>query len=234
MTAATRVAVITGVGRAGQVGEALAQRFAAEGWALALLDRDAEQVEARGHDLASAGARCVAVPVDLTDEAAVITAADEVRQSLGPRVDALVCAAGGFAMSGPVADAPLSGLHQQLAISLFTAAAATRAFLPGLREARGGIAYFASAAALPGGRVAGMSAYAAAKAGVLALMRAVAQEEAQHGVRANAVAPTAIRTAANVAAMGADAAYVERETVAEAVWYLVTSPAVSGQVLQLG
>jgi NAD(P)-dependent dehydrogenase (short-subunit alcohol dehydrogenase family) len=229
-----RVAVITGVGRAGQVGEALAQRFATAGWRVALLDRDAEQVQARGAALAAQGARVLALPVDLTDEAAVLAAAQEVHSQWGPGVDALVCAAGGFAMSGPVADASLTVLQQQLGISLVTAAVATKALLPALRDARGGIAYFASAAVLPGGRVAGMSAYAAAKAGVLALMRAVSQEEAPHGVRANAVAPTAIRTAANVAAMGSDAAYVERETVAEAVWWLVTTPAVSGQVLRLG
>ena len=229
-----RVVVITGVGRAGQVGEAIAQHFASQGWRLVLLDRDAAELAARAAALTAAGATVTALPVDLTDEAAVLAAAAAARAQVGEAVDVLVCAAGGFAMSGPVADAPLDGLHRQLAISLVTAAAATRAFLPMLRAAQGGIVYFASAAVLDGGRVAGMSAYAAAKAGVLALMRAVSQEEAEHGVRANAVAPTAIRTAANVAAMGDATAYVERDTVAQAVEWLATTPSVTGQVLRLG
>lgn len=229
-----RVVVITGVGRAGQVGEAIAAHYAAMGWRLVLLDRDAAELAARAAALTANGAQVVALPLDLTDEAAVLAAAAEAQRQVGAAAHVLVCAAGGFAMSGPVADAALDVLHRQLSISLVTAVVATKAFLPMLRAGGGGIVYFTSAAVLEGGRVAGMSAYAAAKAGVLALMRAVAQEEAPHGVRANAVAPTAIRTAANVAAMGDGAAYVERETVAEAVHWLATTPSVSGQVLRLG
>jgi 3-oxoacyl-[acyl-carrier protein] reductase len=82
-----------------------------------------------------------------------------------------------------------------------------------------------------------MSAYAVSKAGVITLMRAVAQEERESGVRANALAPTAIRTAANLESMGASARYVEREEVADAVMFLCFSPAaqaITGQVIQLG
>jgi NAD(P)-dependent dehydrogenase (short-subunit alcohol dehydrogenase family) len=83
--------------------------------------------------------------------------------------------------------------------------------------------------------VAGLCASAPPKAGVVALMQAVAQEEAPHGVRANAVAPTLVRTAANEAAMGTDAAYVEREAVADTVaWLLAPATPVNGQVLRLG
>jgi NAD(P)-dependent dehydrogenase (short-subunit alcohol dehydrogenase family) len=64
-------------------------------------------------------------------------------------------------------------------------------------------------------------------------MRAVAAEERGHGVRANAVAPSAIRTATNVGAMGEDARYVEREEVAEAVMFLCSATAVNAQVLTL-
>jgi 3-oxoacyl-[acyl-carrier protein] reductase len=97
--------------------------------------------------------------------------------------------------------------------------------------------FFASAAALPGGRLAEMSAYAVSKAGVLTLMRAVAQEERENGVRSNALAPTSIRTAANLEAMGDSARYVEREEVADAVRFLCFSDAarsINGQVIQLG
>ena len=96
--------------------------------------------------------------------------------------------------------------------------------------------YFASAAALPGSAVGGMAAYAAAKSGVVALMRAVAADEREHGVRANAVAPTSIRTGDNVRSMGEKQDYVEREEVAAAVRWLSSpeSSAVTGQVIRLG
>jgi 3-oxoacyl-[acyl-carrier protein] reductase len=139
-------------------------------------------------------------------------------------------------MTGPLDASDPAAWHRQIAINLTTAYVATRAFLPALRRRRGAIVYFASAAALPGASVGATAAYAAAKSGVLTLMRAVAQAERQAGVRANAVAPTSIRTAANEASMGADAAYVEREQVAAAVGWLCSegASAVSGQVVRLG
>jgi NAD(P)-dependent dehydrogenase (short-subunit alcohol dehydrogenase family) len=96
--------------------------------------------------------------------------------------------------------------------------------------------YFASAAALPGASVANMAAYAAAKGGVITLMRAVAAEERNNGVRANALAPQAIRTDANLSSMGEDHRYVERETVAAWVLWLCSRVAgpVTGQVIRLG
>jgi NAD(P)-dependent dehydrogenase (short-subunit alcohol dehydrogenase family) len=70
---------------------------------------------------------------------------------------------------------------------------------------------------------------------VLALMRAVAQEEAKNGVRANALAPSSIRTASNVAAMGKDVSYVEPADLANVVAFLCSpeSAAISGQILEV-
>ena len=98
------------------------------------------------------------------------------------------------------------------------------------------IVYFASAAVLPGEKVAETSAYVAAKSGVVALARSIAGEEKASGVRANALAPTAIRTATNLASMGEDVRYVEREEVAAAVLFLCSEGgrAVNGQVIRLG
>jgi NAD(P)-dependent dehydrogenase (short-subunit alcohol dehydrogenase family) len=125
---------------------------------------------------------------------------------------------------------------QQWSINAATAYHATRAFLPLVRMARGAIVFFASEAVLPGSSVAGISAYAAAKSAVVALMRAVAREERDAGVRANAVAPTAIRTARNIESMGPDARYIAREDVATAVLFLCSADAnaVTGQVIRLG
>lgn len=230
-----RLVVITGVGRAGQAGEALAAAFARDGAELALLDRDSGVIE-RAAELSRTGARARAIVADLTDPNDTARAAREALGSDDRPLAALVAAAGGFAMSGPVGESDPAVWHRQIAISLTTAYVATRAFLPALRRGRGSIVYFGAAAVLAGGQVAEKSAYAAAKAGVLALMQAVAQEEWKHGVRANAIAPTIIRTATNVGDMGADKDYVERESIADVVRWLCSSAArdVTGQTIRLG
>ena len=63
MRFASATIVITGVGHEGQVGEAIAQAFAAEGATLALLDRTADAVAARAAALTASGARAMATPV---------------------------------------------------------------------------------------------------------------------------------------------------------------------------
>ena len=226
--------LITGLGKPGQTGEALVEAFAAGDARLALVDRTSAHVDTvvaslRGRGLAAHGFAC-----DLTDAAAVARLVDDVRQALGG-LDAVVCAAGGFAMSGAVDADDGAVWDRMLAVNLATAHVTTRAVLPALRESRGAIVYFGSPAALPGATGKGMAAYAAAKSGVLALMRAVAADERAAGVRANAVAPTAIRTAANTAAMGPDAPYVEREDVARVVRWLCSADAaaVTGQTIVL-
>jgi len=134
-----------------------------------------------------------------------------------------------------VADSDPAAWSRQFDINVTTAYLTTRAFLPSLRTTKGAIVLFASEAALPGARVAGISAYAAAKTAVLTLMQALAQEERESGVRANALAPAAIRTAANVADMGPDAAYVTREAVADVALWLCSDAArsITGQVLRV-
>ena len=226
-----RIIVLTGVGRPGQVGEAVARAFAVPETVLHLVDRD-PAVADRARDLDGRGATVRAHVADLTDAAAVRTVADAV----GTSVHALIHMAGGFAMSGPVITADIEVMRRQLAISLETAFVATQAFLPALRLTRGAIVYFGAAAVLEGGTTAHMSGYAASKAALLAFMRAVAQEERATGVRANAVAPTAIRTSANESSMGTGFDYVEREEVAATVAWLASpaARAVTGQVVRLG
>jgi NAD(P)-dependent dehydrogenase (short-subunit alcohol dehydrogenase family) len=237
-----KLIVITGVGRAGQVGEAIAQSFAQRGASLALLDREHDQVEARAAELEPhlrGPARVSAHTANLADAGDAERAAAEAlwahREHHLDRVHAVVCVAGGFGMTGPLHEADPEAWTKQFTINLETAFATTRAFLPAVREARGSFVFFGSVAATPGGSPKGMAAYAAAKSGVLSLMRTVALDEKGNGVRANAVAPTAVRTASNVADMGDKSDYVERESVADVVAFLVSPLArnVSGQVIVL-
>ena len=227
--------VVTGAGRAGQLGEAVAREFGKRGAAVALIDRDSSAVNALAAALLAEGLDATPFACDLTDAGATADVAARIAEAGAGEVHALANVAGGFAMSGPVAESDPLVFRRQLDINLGSAFGATRAFLPHVRRARGAVVFMASAAVLPGGKVAGMSAYAAAKAGVLALMRAVAQEERANGVRANALAPTAIRTNANIEAMGAKIDYVERETVAAMIVFLCSPLAsnISGQVIEL-
>jgi NAD(P)-dependent dehydrogenase (short-subunit alcohol dehydrogenase family) len=238
MPYSNRLVVITGVGRAGQAGEIIARTFAEAGATLALLDRQEAEVEARASTLNAAGHKVSAHAADLADPEAARGAATSIlaaHPEFNGAVHAVVCVAGGFGMTGPVDESDPAAWHKQFVINLDTAYATTRAFLPALRIGHGSLCYFVSTAALPGGKTGGMAAYIAAKSGVIALLQSVAQDEAEHSVRANAVAPTAIRTAANLANMNDRTKYVERESVAEVVAFLCSDAArnVTGQVLKL-
>jgi NAD(P)-dependent dehydrogenase (short-subunit alcohol dehydrogenase family) len=228
--------ILTGAGRRGQVGEVVAAAFASAGANLVLIDRDSQAVNERAADIASHGWTANPFSCDLTDPAETGEVATRISRLAPSGIAAVIHMAGGYVDGAPVADTDPVSWHKLFAINLTTAFVATRTFLPLVRQARGSMVYFASAAALPGASVAKMSAYAAAKGGVATLMRAVAAEERAHGVRANALAPQAIRTDANLSSMGEDKNYVERETVAAWVMWLCSTAAgpVSGQVIRLG
>lgn len=228
------VVVITGVGREEQVGDAVAHAFAAEGASLALLDLNAEALTARASALRATKARVSAYPCDLTDVNQVTTVSEQVRTEFG-RIDAFIHVAGGFALSGPIGDSDPSVFAKQIAINLTTAYVASRAFVPLLKDNTGSAVYFASVAVLPGGATSGIAAYTAAKSGVVGLMRSVADEGKARGVRANAIAPTSIRTGDNLKSMGDKTKYVERHAVADVVLYLASpaARAITGQVIAL-
>jgi NAD(P)-dependent dehydrogenase (short-subunit alcohol dehydrogenase family) len=85
-------------------------------------------------------------------------------------------------------------------MNLRTAAACCRAVLPGMRARRRGVVVsVASQAAFAA--PAGLAAYAASKAGIVTLTRALQEEVAAQGIRVHAVVPTTIDTPANRAAM---------------------------------
>jgi NAD(P)-dependent dehydrogenase (short-subunit alcohol dehydrogenase family) len=227
--------LLTGVGGEGQVGEVVAQAFADLGASLILVDRTLEKAQARARAIGATGHAARGYACDLANADAVAGLADVVRRNHGDRLRALVHMVGGFAMSGPVAESSVADWKKQIDLHLGTAYLTTRAFLPLLRADRGSIVLFSSQAALPGASIAEMSSYAIAKTGVATLMRAIAVEEQKNGVRANALAPATIRTAANLGSMGDNAQYVEREQVAAAVTFLCSedAKAISGVLLPL-
>jgi NAD(P)-dependent dehydrogenase (short-subunit alcohol dehydrogenase family) len=229
-----RYALLTGVGRPGQVGEAVARRLAAEGYSLVLVDRTPDAVEARAADIRAGGDQARGFGADLSSESAVAGVFEEVGRMTEGSLAAFVHMAGGFAVTGPVADTAVADWEKQLTINLRTAFLASRSAIPMLRRGRGAAVFFSSESALSGAKVARTAAYAVAKSGLLTLALALSQEEAAAGVRVNVVAPAAIRTASNTADMP-NARFVEREDVAETVAWLCSerAVAVTGQVLKL-
>ena len=229
-------ALLTGVGREGQVGEAVAARLSTDGFELILVDRTAENVLARADAVRAAGGSASGYACDLSDADAVAGLVRQVTSERGVALDAVVHMAGGFALTGPVADTSVADWDRQLTINLRTAFLTARATIPMLRIGGGSMVFFSSEAAIPGAKLSRISAYAVAKVGVAALAIAISQEERSARIRANVVAPASIRTATNVASMGGKAEFVEREDLSATVAYLCSdaSRALTGQVIRLG
>jgi len=228
-----RNVMLTGVGRPGQVGEAVAQAFAERGARLLLVGHRMDEARARADALLARGARATAFAADLTNVDAVTSLAATIRDQTDGQLHGVVHIAGGFSMSGPVAESDPQEWTRLFAINGTTAYLVARAFVPLLRTMRGSLTCFASEAVLPGAPAKNRAAYAAAKSAVVTLVHAVAEEERANGVRANAVAPATIRTGDNVAAMGEKSAMVSRDAVADVVCWLASDAAraVSGQVV---
>lgn len=227
-----KVVIVTGVGARGQVGFALARAFLRQGAGVALTDVRPE-VEALARELGAEG-EAIGIVADLTDVAGTERVVSAVRERFG-RLDVLVNAAGGLGVVKPLADTSPEEWDREIVRNARTAFLLSRAALPLLRESRGAIINFASPAGISAVR--DLGAYSAAKAGVIALTRALALEEAEHGVRVNAVAPGMIDTEQNRAAVEDpdSVAWVTREQVADAVLFLAgpAGSGVNGEVLHV-
>ena len=139
-----KLVVITGVGRAGQAGEVIARTFAERGATLALMDLQQAEVEARAATLVSAGFNATAHVANLSDAVAATAAAAEVvakHAQFRGAVHAVICAAGGFGMTGPVDASDPAAWHKQFMINLDTAYATTRAFQIGRASCRERVCY---------------------------------------------------------------------------------------------
>jgi NAD(P)-dependent dehydrogenase (short-subunit alcohol dehydrogenase family) len=140
-------------------------------------------------------------------------------------VDILVNAVGGFE-GGDLVSTPLVRWERMLRTNLLSAVTGSRAVLPAMLAARRGcIVNVASRAVTP--PTGGFIAYTVAKAAVLTLTRALAQEVSGRGVTVNAVLPGTMDTPANRAAMPrADrSAWVPTDRVAAVVGWLASDEA---------
>jgi NADP-dependent 3-hydroxy acid dehydrogenase YdfG len=169
-------AVVTGASSG--VGAALAVRFASSVQRVALIGRDAGRLSAVARDVASRGAEASCHVAHFDSAAEVARLALELAAL--PAVSALLHAAGEF-VSEPIATGPASDLDRLLAVNLRAPYVLTRALLGALERGHGDVVFINSS--VLGQRRAGTSAYAASKAGLVAVADSLRQECNPLGLR---------------------------------------------------
>jgi len=210
--------------------------FAAEGGQVGVGDVDLKAAEKVASELTTAGGRAVALEVDIADAGSVGQAIAGFVSSAGG-IDILVNNAG-IVVGGSAAETSTDDWRRSLDVNLTGAFYCCREALPLMVEQRGGaiVSISSTSAFHP---VANRAAYAAAKAGVYALMRSIAVDYAAYGIRSNAIAPGTVDTPMLRGRIGSDASVKQRvldtiplgrfadpEELAEAVLFL-SSPEAS-------
>lgn len=189
MSETERVALVTGGG--GGIGRAIALALAAEGRAVAVADVRGEAADATARAVSEAGARALAVELDVTDGRSVAAGLARVVAELGP-VDVAVNNAGWDELR-PFLETDEPFWERVLAVNFLGAVRVTHAVLPGMVERRWGrIVNIGSDAGRVGSSL--EAVYSGAKGGVIAFTKTIAREAARSGVSANAVCPGPTRT----------------------------------------
>ena len=188
MSLRQRCALITGGSRG--IGKGIALNFAQEGARVAISYRSNKgAVQHTLRQLQSLGAECFAVEADATDHAKVQFLVDAVTERFG-RLDILINNVGTFAWKS-VAETTHEEWERAVASNLFSAFYMSKAVLPVMRRQHWGrIINLGAVGAERAFGQATISAYAAAKAAVVAFSRSLAVEEAKHGITVNVINPS--------------------------------------------
>ena len=190
MSLRNRVALITGGSRG--IGKGIAVRLAQDGARVAIAYRSNKTAAQQTlRQLQATGAECVAVETDISDAALAEQLVRTVGDRFG-RLDVVVNNVGDFRW-GTLGESALEDWKNVFASNLMTVLYVSRAVLPQMRRGRWGrIINLGAVGAERAFGQAKISAYAAAKAGVVALSRSLALEEAKNGITVNVVNPSSI------------------------------------------
>lgn len=202
-----KVAIVTGAGRKGGIGAAIALRLAREGAHVVLGDLCAPpgdlpnpgggewaELEAVAREVEAQGVQGLPLRVDVTDLASVEALVARTVERLG-RLDILVNNAGTIVGPSPVVQMAEEAWRRTLEVNATGTFLCAKAALPAMIQAgNGGRVINVSSIAAVRPRPY-LSAYAASKAAVVALTRSLAQEVAPFGITVNAVLPGDVDTA---------------------------------------
>src|SRR3954454_19349826 len=227
-----KVVLVTGVGRAGQIGNAVALAFGQAGAKIVACDRNAVGVAERVREFAALGVDARPCAGDLTEPDIAALAVEIALKHFG-RLDIVVNVAGGLTTYGPIGDVTVRDLDREIAINLKTTVLVSQAAIEALTRTQGCIINFSSIAYFE--PQSPMAVYSAAKAAVAGFTQSLALELRDRGIRVNAVAPSMVRTSDNVAAVGeGNAQYVEMQDITDGVMTLaLPGNSATGQILPI-
>ncbi|MEM9436790.1 MAG: SDR family oxidoreductase [Pseudomonadota bacterium] len=178
----TKTALITGAARG--IGLATAKLFLEQGWQVALVDWDGEELAKAAPDGA------LALPLDISNPQHAPQMIRETMARFG-RLDALINNAG-IADFGPIEETDFERWRRVMSVNLDGTFLVSQAAVPELKKTKGAIVNIASISGLRASTL--RVAYGTSKAAVIALTEQQAAELGEYGIRANAVAPGPVRT----------------------------------------
>ncbi len=204
--------IITGA--ASGIGRATAKALAAKSRVLALVDINPAELEEVVADCRAVAVRASGFVCDISDGPGVTQTYEKIRKEYGPPAVLVNCA--GVGRFAPFLEIPPAEWSRMLSINVMGTVFFTRAVLPDMITAHSGlIVNVSSRMALDG--QANTTAYAASKAAIVGMTRALASEVAKQGIKVTLLAPGGTKT--NIATPKHEG-YMEPEAIAEAIVYI--------------
>jgi NAD(P)-dependent dehydrogenase (short-subunit alcohol dehydrogenase family) len=186
-----QIAVITAAGAG--IGKATAGIMVQEGATVVAIDVDQSRLDALKDELASAPGKLIGKMLDAADQASVREAAAEISQTHG-RIDILVNAVGGSTIiaspAATVDELSFEDWQKLINFNLNATFLCCNAVVPLMKQAGHGKIINLASIAGRGLSGASSSAYAAAKGGIIAFTRKLANELGPSGINVNAIAPS--------------------------------------------
>ena len=185
-----KVVLLTGAGAG--IAKATARACVREGARVALLEIDREAGQRAEKEINQAGGEALFIATDVTQDASVREAVEATMRRFG-RLDVLFsCAGGSLQEDVAVHEMDLAVWQRTVALNLLHPFLVCRHGIPPMLKAgSGSIINVTSHMGLTGSQ---KPAYAACKGGLVSFTKTLAAQYAQHGIRANAIAPGSIRT----------------------------------------
>lgn len=181
--------VVAVTGAAQGIGRSVAEAFADQGAHVAVIDVNLAAAEATAAELEGRGGRVIAVQCDVARQDSVQSAVDQVTEKLGA-IEVLVSNAG-ITRPAMIRKMTLEEWNEVIDVHLNASFYWLKAVVEPMIAAGGGRIIFTSSSTAQNGSV-GQVNYAAAKSGILGLMRSAAKELGRYNILVNAVAPAAV------------------------------------------